>query len=158
MFLYGDLIFDRTIADVETARTVRQKVARGEIPTEQEFNEMNRGLLNYLTINRIEERQEALQPIIKEMGYLGFDITNETWNIAVDNVPIFKKSDFQRLINNNTTLQKAFLTYTKSPRIARAEYHYREINILEETIYDLERTVEDVKGNYRYCGGTMCGG
>lgn len=69
----------------------------------------------------------------------------------------FTIADFERIIENNEKLKASFipnLIYATKPR---AQFHYSDINRIEETLHRIYEYLQDVKSNYRECGHTFAG-
>lgn len=150
------MIFDRTQADVDEARKIRdEKVKTFQSLTESEITTLERGLMTINTINRIEEKQDELKNLLNELGYYDTDIDNKTWDTTEDE--FFCEDDFQRIIDNEKILRKAFFVYTNTPEVPDISFYYGDINALEKILVDLDVMINDVKSNYRECGAYECG-
>lgn len=148
------MIFDRTINDVRTASELRKsKVQKNIALSDSEKEIMERGTLSYDTLNRIELKQEELMYILRQMGYYVI-INNKRWT----GEDIFTDAEFERIVENNAALRKAFFVYPDSPMNAVARYHYSEFNALEKILHDLEQMIAYTKNEYRECGTFECGG
>ena len=148
------MIYDRVAADVTQASALRKnKVAQGIPLTEAEEAVMERGCFTINTANRIESKQTELRQAFNEMGYFNCQISNRNWNLG----DIFFEDDLKRISENVAILRKAFFAYQDTPANPRAEYHYREINLMERVLYDLEKMVDVVEEGYRECGAFNCG-
>ena len=147
------MIFDRTQNDVDTAILLRDtKVKNFETLTESEIATLEKGMLTFNTINRIENKQDELKNLFNEMGYWNTQITNKTWG---EN-DIFNADEFQRILDNTNVLRQAFFVYKSTPNTPTISYHYNDINALEKILYDFDNEIggmiKDVKSNYRKCG------
>ena len=148
------MIFDRVSADVAKAFALRKdKVAQGISLTEEEQATMEKGCFTINTANRIESKQAELKEVFNEMGYFDCNISNKEWNLG----DVFFAEDLQRVSENVAILRKAFFVYPDTPANPRAEYHYREVNLMERILYDLQKMVDVVKESYRECGTFDCG-
>ena len=148
------MIFDRTQNDVDTAILLRDtKVKNFETLTESEIATLEKGMLTFNTINRIENKQDELKNLFNEMGYWNTQITNKTWG---EN-DIFNADEFQRIIDNTNVLRQAFFVYKATPNTPPISYYWDDINALEKILNDLEVMINDVKSHYRECGTFECG-
>lgn len=149
------MITDRTQKDVDEANEIREtKVKTFQDLTESEITTLERGMFTINTLNRIEEKQAELKNLLNAIGYWNTNITNKA-NWANDD--IFYKEDFQRIIDNENVLRKAFFTYKDTPGTPEISFHYEDINSLEKILVDLDVMINDVKSNYRECGNFECG-
>ncbi len=148
------MIYDRTAADVAKAINIRKnKVSKGVNLTEQDLLTMERGSFTINTANRIEDKQSQLKALLADMGYYGTNIVNVKWELG----DVFFLEDLVRIVDNTSALRKAFMVFSDTPTNPRAEYHYREVNLMEKVLYDLGEMVDVVKKNYRECGAFNCG-
>lgn len=148
------MIFDRTIQDVENAIRIRDEVIKnGGSITDDERITLERGFLTPETLNRIEEKQTELKGLLNGIGYWNTDFVNFEWQIS----DVFGETDLQRIIDNENALKNAFFVYENTPQTPNASYHYENINALEKILYDLEKMINDVKTNFRYCNTFECG-
>lgn len=155
MISNSDMIIDRTQADVDEAKAIREeKVKTLQTLTENDIATLERGTMTINTLNRIEEKQAELKNLLNNIGYWNTDITNKTDWTTDD---IFFKNDFQRIIDNENILRKAFFTYKDTPETPDISFHYEDINSLEKILYDLDVMINDVKSNHRECGNFECG-
>ena len=149
------MIFDRTQNDVDTAILLRkEKVQTFQDLTESEEKVLEKGFLTYNTLNRIENKQEELRNLLEEMLYVVEDMTHSYWT-AQD---FFSQKDFDRLVENNDKLKKAFFVYKDTPVIPNNNYRkFETINAVEKILHDLDAMINDIKSNYRICGVAVCG-
>lgn len=148
------MIFNRTQIDIENAILIRkEKVQKFQELTENEINILEKGMLTINTLNRIENKQEELKNIFKNMGYWNAPITNKVW----DKNDIFNVDEFQRIIDNTKILRQAFFTYKDTPNTPTISYHWQDINALEKILYDLDVMISDIKSNYKECGSFESG-
>lgn len=149
------MIYDRTMADVTTAISIRaEKVQKGVSLTSEDIVALERGTLTYNTLNRIENKQEELKNLFFDMGYSVDDMSHSVWN----NKDIFKQSDFDRILDNEEKLKNAFFVYKDTPKIANNNYRiYSTINEVEKILFDLDVMINDIKSHYAICGAIVCG-
>lgn len=143
------MITNRTQYDVDTAILIRsEKVKKFQELTESDINILERGMITYNTLNRIEKKQELLKGLFNEMGYWNTSITNKVWG---EN-DIFSVDEFQRILDNTNVLRQAFFVYKDTPNTPPVSYHWQDMNALEKILFDLDVMINDVKSHYRECG------
>lgn len=148
------MITDRTQADVDNAAQIRDNFVKKFKPlTDEQITALERGTMTVNTLNRIENKQAELKNLLNGIGYWNTKIANKEWTAG----DIFTKDDFQRIIDNENTLRGAFFTYASTPATPSISFHYSDINDLEKVLFDLDVMINDVKSNYRECGGFECG-
>ena len=125
------MIFDRTQNDVDTSILLRDtKVKKFETLTESEIATLEKGTLTINTLNRIEEKQDALKSELNGIGYWNTPILNKHWTKN----DIFDETDFQRIVNNLEILKKSFFVYSTTPSTPTAKYYFENINAAEKII------------------------
>lgn len=144
------MIIDRTHNDVLKSIELAQ---RGGVFSEEEINTLERGMVTINTLNRIEEKQEEIADSISEMGY-PVSIENKTWNQQ----DVFFFEDLKRIVSNVEKLRISFFALNETPANPRAEYHYREFNLIEKVLLDIQNNVIFAEENYKTCGNAECGG
>lgn len=148
------MIYDRTAADVELAKSIRSNKVQNSISlTDEDVTALERGTLTINTLNRIEEKQAELKTLINNEGYYNINISNKFWSYN----DIFAAEDLKRIINNDNILKNAFFVYLSTPQTPNAKYDYEVLNAIEEILYDLDVMINDVKSNYKECGAFECG-
>ena len=144
------MIFDRTSNDVSMAL---QLVRRGGAFSNEELQIIERGIVTVNTLNRIEDKQRELMYALNDMGY-SVVIQCKSWEEG----DFFLAEDLERISNNTAILRKAFDALKNTPANPRAEYHYREFNLMERVLNDVQSNIEITKGYYKICGVAECGG
>ena len=149
------MIFDRTQNDVDTAIVLRrEKVQTFQELTEAEIEILEKGLLTIKTLNRIEDKQEELKNILKEIGYFNINTNNTSWGY----LDIFTQKDFDRILENLSSLVDGFFVYKNTPKIPEKNYRkYQVINDVEKILQDIDVMINDVKSHYRECGAFESG-
>ena len=90
------MIFNRTAADVEEAKKIREnKVKTGQPLTEREIEVLERGMFTLSSINRIQDKQFELKNLINEIGYYSTPIIIKNF----EETDFFTKEDFEQIIN-----------------------------------------------------------
>lgn len=147
-----EFVFDRSETDVANARRIKLTRAK-EYLVYSEMRALERGTLSLGTLNRIEANQRDIAKILQDMGYYNNDLGTRQWATGM----WFTVADFDRIIENNEKLKASFipnLIYTTKPR---AQFHYSDINKIEETLHRIYSYTEDVKSNYCECGNAFAG-
>lgn len=144
------MIVDRTHNDVLKSIELAQ---RGGVFSEEEIETLERGMVTINTLNRIEEKQKEIADSISEMGY-PVSIENKTWKQQ----DVFFFEDLKRIVSNVEKLRISFFALNETPANPRAEYHYREFNLMEKVLLDIQNNVIFAEENYKICGNAECGG
>lgn len=148
------MIFDRTIEDVNNAIKIRaEKVQNGVELSQEDIETLERGTITLNTLNRIEEKQDALKSELNGIGYWDTPILNKHWTKN----DIFDETDFQRIVNNLEILKKSFFVYSTTPSTPTAKYYFENINAAEKILSDIELMISDVESHYKICGTFECG-
>lgn len=149
------MITDRTQLDVQKAKNIiEEKVKKFIELTSAEEKTLERGTVTINTINRIEDKQVEIQEILNDMGYWNVSILNKKWSSG----DVFRQSDLDRIVENNSMLRSAFYALKDSPVNAIGKYHYSEFNSLERILLDIFTNIEYTISRYRRCGNFNCGG
>ena len=148
------MIFNRTQNDVDSAVYLRNtKVKTFQPLTDAEIETLERGTITINTLNRIESKQSELKNLFNDLGYWNVIVSTRSWA----NTDIFDIKNFQRIIENLSSLRKAFWVYSDTPETPYVSYHYKNINALEKILFDLDNMIGDIKANYKICGTFECG-
>lgn len=149
------MIYNRTISDVnEAKKIVETKVNAFEEITKAEAEVLERGIVTYNTLNRIESEQARIKSKLNSMGYYDTPIENKEWALG----DVFKLDDLERIVRNNAILRTAFFVLKNTPQNAVAKYSYVEFNAIEKILYDISSVIINVTWAYRECGQIYCGG
>lgn len=150
------MIFNRTQLDVDNAIKIREeKIKTFQKLTESDISILERGMLTFNTLNRIENKQQELKELFSSIGYWNTNlVANRTWS---DHEEVFTKEDFQRIIDNENILRNAFFVYSDTPNTPTISFGYEDINSLEKILYDLENMISVVKSSFKECGTFECG-
>ena len=147
------MIYDRTAADVETAKTLRGLLQAGNTLTSGQITALERGSCTINMLNRVEGKQAELAVILNEYAYM-VHIENKTdWQTT----DIFTYQDHQRLLNNLNLLKQAYFIYATTPITPTYMYGYVEANSIEKILVDIENMITDMQGRFRECGTFECG-
>lgn len=142
------LIFDRTEADIEQARSIiNEKIKKFLATTEEEERIVERGVFLPSTVQRIEDCEKQLFVLIKELAYYGEEPDTKEWVLG----DIFSEGDMSRIIENGELLRESFFTYSTTPTKAFPQYDYKNLNKIEKLLYDLFSIVEYIEENSKEC-------
>ncbi len=148
------MIFDRTQADVTAALRIREnKIKRFAPPTENEAHSLERGFIDYTTLNRIENKQAELRELLISSGSSFFDIKTKTWT-ADD---IFNETEFQRMVNNLDVLKSAISVLPDTPETPQPIFYFININDIEKILFDMDVLLQNMISAYWFCGELYCG-
>lgn len=147
------MIYDRTQTDVDNAISIREnKVQKFIEPTTAEKVTLERGLLTINTLNRIENKQKSLKGLFNKAGYYP-NVTSKTWVTG----GIFRKEDFQRIIDNEKSLVNSFYVFDDTPNVPEVSSSYKDLNSIEKILYDLDLMYTKLQINWLKCGTIQCG-
>ena len=148
------MITTRTQADVDNAVKIRsEKVQAFQELTEDDKQRLEKGLITYNTLNRIEDKQNELKQVLNSMGYWNTPIVTKQW----DGTMIFSEDERTRLFHNDEILRQAFFTYADTPSTPSPSYYWQDWNDVEKILVDIEKMIKDVKEHYKECGTFECG-
>lgn len=152
------MIYDRTQKDIDEARRILEEKVHAFLPlTDEEKEQLERGIVTKETFNRIRNAQFELFGTITSMGYYpGFKIQSAIYN---DPYSVISRKDVQQMLDNEKGLYNAFLIGVDTPTVPEMKtyYSYRDFNDIEKILFDMEAMAEDIKVNYRECGNFECG-
>lgn len=149
-----EMVFDRTAADVEEARKIRDdKIKTFSELTEKEKGILEKGFLGINALNRIEEGLRNAKERIAEIGYHNIGFESKQWNGG----EFFGADDFERIISNINLARNGFLVKKNTPKTPNALYRYDLLNDIEKIINDFFEVIDDITENYRQCGAYECG-
>ncbi len=147
------MIDNRTLADVETAKTLRGLLQAGNTLTNEQITALERGSCTINMLNRVEMKQAELAVILSGYAYM-VHIENKTnWQTS----DIFTFQEHQRLLNNLDILKQAYYIYSTTPKTPTYMYGYEEANSIEKILVDIENMIADMASRFRECGTFECG-
>lgn len=148
------MITDRTLLDVQTAKTLRDtKIQQGIALTDTEKEKFERGSCTINTVNRIINKISELCQELNDMCYM-CHITDTDDYTSTD---IFYYNDITTLLENLNNLRSAFYVYITTPDTPTYLFGYLEANAIEQILVDIENTISDMQSKYRECGTFQCG-
>lgn len=148
------MIYDRTQQDIDAATLIRKKLQVGEVLTDSDIEQLQRGCLTIETLNRIEQKQAELKGLLNSLGYWNTEsVLSDLWSYE----KIFKQEDFNRILRNLSSLRESFYVYYNTPAIQDSNFSkFETINAVERILSDMESVVNEIKNNFRFCGVSEC--
>jgi hypothetical protein len=141
------MIYDRTEADVTAALAIREQKIKQFLPlTAEELATLERGFIDYNTLNRIEDKQSELRDLLVASGYSFFDVETKHWN----ETDIFNELELDRIVNNLDEFKKAVSVLKTTPQTPLPRFHYTNINDIERILYDLDFAVTNMLANVNF--------
>lgn len=152
------MIYNRTLADVQEAKRIREEKAKNLLPlTDEEKETIERGFYTVNTVNRIEQQEMILTNLLHSMGYYNIGLASDNnfeWTIN----KFFKKIDHERLVNKCKVLREGFLSAPYYSDLPSNRVDYIQLNNLEKALADIYTNAIEVKELYTECGTVDCGG
>lgn len=151
--LLDGLITDRTLSDVEDARTLTEAIKAGtatEDQLSQYLNTIQKGAYTYKDLNRVEEAVAYVAGRLMEFGYLASLPNTESWNVT--DKP--NAEDFARYFANVKTLRNAIAVWASTPEAPNgvAGFDYSKANALEQILVDVDRILTHISQAWFYSG------
>ncbi len=148
------MIFNRTQDDVTAALRIREnKIKLFTPPSEDELWHLERGFIDYTTLNRIENKQAELRELLITSGSSFFDIKTKTWT-ADD---IFNEIEFSRIVGNLDILKSVIDVLPDTPETPQPVFHFININDIERILFDMDVLLQNMISAYWFCGELYCG-
>lgn len=148
------MIFDRTQDDVTAALRIREnKIKLFTPPTAEETRSLERGFIDYTTLNRIENKQAELRELLISSGSSFFDIKTKTWT-ADD---IFNETEFSRIVGNLDVLKNGINVLPDTPDTPQPALYFVIINDIEKILFDMDALLQNMISAYCFCGELYCG-
>ena len=152
-----ELITDRTLADVERWKALRDKGLQGMTAEEKAewFGEM-KGRYAYTDMNRVES---AVDEVARKLRTLGYDVPELTvktdWNVR--SLPT--RVDFERYFDNVEVLRGVFPLSDDIPEtpITGSRLDYAIANDLEKIIEEVDLMVQKIISARYYAGDIFAG-
>lgn len=154
--IIDDLITDRTQADVEKIKQLKQKIMQGggiNTLTEEEkqdyFATVVKGAYNYTDLNRIGEACAYLYRILKEQGYSSWGYVPLKTDWTVEDIP--NKNDMETYINTLAALKNVFQNNNEIPQSMRF-LDFNGANNIEKMLIEVKRIYDLLFPSYFYSG------
>lgn len=151
------LITDRTQADVDRWRTLRDK--GWERMTEAERSEWlgrMKGRYDHTDWNRVEEAVRVVSERVREWGYTHPSLTTKT-NWTQEDVP--SHEDWERYFGNVAILRNAIPVFDETPvaPVVAQKLNYVRANNLEQILVDIDSVTEKIRDSWCYAGDIYFG-
>lgn len=137
-------VFDRTLADVEYAKSQLAK----------NINNVDfKGCFNTTDILRIENNARYLADTLNELCYCNNITTQSSW--ATSSIP--DVTNIVRIINNVSKLISAYHKPSNAPDLPTTLLTYEQVNALEKNLYLIKQMLDNMIASFRECGTFGCG-
>lgn len=137
-----DPIFDRTLADVEYARSHKNDP------------EQHKGAQGYTHWARLTGNIYYLADVLTSKGFSIKATSKNDWDIFT----IPTQSDFEGIRNDIVKIREMFSNVTDIPEIPDLIYlHYEKINTLEKILFYLYELADKISIDYAYSGEIYSG-
>lgn len=136
-------VYDRKQSDVDYAIS---QIKSGN--NQSEF----KGCFNVTDINRIENNSRYIADRLNVLKYSN-TITTKSWDMY--GIPNY--TEITRLINNVTSLIKAYYQPTGAPSLPSTLLTYEQVNALEKNLYMIKHLIDNEENEFRHCGTFNCG-
>ncbi len=158
---YGvlNLITDRTLADVNEAKRLIEKLRAGESLTDAEsaaYFAGLRGCYNATDMNRVGAAVRYVADRLNAEGYGAYVIPKTDWEMQ----DIVRVSDWRAYLDDVKLLRERLMLMRTTPDITDAMYDgidWREANAIEQILVDLDWMLTNVIRNYIYAGEVFAG-
>ena len=152
-----NLIFDRTLADVEKVIEIKNKIRKNEPLAANEeaayFSGELKGGYTYTDLNMVEAAMLTISNLLNECGYSNNIVTKVNWGVS----DIFTAGDMGRWESNLNTLRGIFSEYGDTPLTPNSFRPYTNANDIEKILYDLNELIIKMKQNWRYANDVIAG-
>lgn len=157
-FDYSTLITNRLAADVNTAKTLTNKIKNGETlsPTEEELVRNGlKGTYYFKDLNRVESACEDIMNRLKNNAYYVNIQTKIDWN----NEDILSIEELNRIKNNLETLKNAYYVLKTTPTTdtTKKTINYKDANDMEKILSDINQLILSMQRNIIRCGVATSG-
>lgn len=127
------------------------------------LNDTDRNYINYIDLNRIENRMQELTEQLNQYKYTNniktkTDWVKQTGTNDLTNFPL--KTQIDRIRNNLQILIKSYYTYPLTPNLPDTfeNLDIYKINDIENILYDLCLMIKNMEKDFKKCGLLLCGG
>lgn len=126
------------------------------------LNDTSRNYINYIDLNRIENRMQELTEQLNQYKYTNNIETKTDWvkqesTEELTNFPL--KTQIDRIRNNLKLLIKNYYTYSTTPELPNTLENLTiyKANDIEKILYDLHLIIKSMENTFIYCGTVECG-
>lgn len=156
--MLDNLITDRTAADVQKWRSLRDKGINGMTAAERaEWDRGMKGAYNYTDLNRVCNALNFVRDRLIDAGYLlGNEFILKTdW----DGSDVPTTADFSMYIKAVNVIRGAIARSNQTPQqiIDIGSIDYQMANDIEKIIVDTDYRINNMQANPKYCGELYSG-
>lgn len=150
-FDYSTLVTDRTGADYERFKTLRDKGWDNMTTAEQlEWAAGMKGSYNYTDLNRVGAALNDLRDRLTEAGYLTTFTAKTSW--AAGDIPT--GADLTEYLFCVSTIREALALFSSTPAAPKnvGALSIQEANDIEQIALDIHQLIQNMIAAYYYCG------
>lgn len=141
------MIYDRTQTDVNSAVEIRDnKVKNFQELTPGEIDILERGIFTINTLNRIEQKQNELNNILLNYGYVANCENKVDWTVT--DIP--NETDYVRILSNLNRLKTTFSYMQSTPNTPTNMFHFEKLNDVEKILVDIEFLIGSMVSSWIY--------
>lgn len=161
-----NLIYDRTESDETASAAIRksyQTLGNWSGLTDAEKAQLERGMLTYNTLNRVELAVKTLAAALTAAGYpveitpvlKGSKAEDREWQEG----DIVRRAQWTTYIANVQALRDAYYTLAETGELPKPEdkLDYVSANNIEKILADIDLLIGCMKASYRRCGTFRAG-
>lgn len=155
MSVIGELIWDRTQADVDRVRELKQKALTGggiSALTESERNEYfnsPKGAYNYTDLNRVDRAVEYLYELFTLAGKFSPEYSPPKINWSVSDIPTQEQMN---LYLNNVSILRTLAGISGDLPSSMNRLTYNGANQIEKTLANVNHVITQTMRNWMYSG------
>lgn len=157
MSIIDTLITDRTQADVDRVKELKQKWLDGTITDDEKTEWLSatmKGAYNYTDMNRVGEAVDYLANRLEGAGHV-MSVTPKTdW----DNEDIPRKSELQKYRDEVAQVRSKISAWSTTPSVqaSMSGLNYGGANDIEQVLTDIDTLLTNQIGSQPYCGVLTC--
>ena len=156
---YGlHLVTDRTLADVESVKSLTEAIKNGvatEEQVQQYLNVHQKGAYTYEDLNRVEAAVSYVAERLKEFGYNPSIQPVKTW--SMEDKP--NKADFDRYFGNVAKIRGAITVWRSTPVAPNSVvgFDVNQANALEKILVDVDQILNKIQTAWFFLGDLHSG-
>ena len=161
-----NLIYDRTESDETASAAIRksyQTLGNWSGLTDAERAQLERGMLTYNTLNRVESAVKTLAAALTSAGYpvevtpvlKGSKAEDREWQEG----DIVRRAQWLTYLDNVQRLRDAYYTLAETGQLPKPgdKLGYVGANTIEKVLADIDLLIDCMKSSYRRCGTFRAG-
>lgn len=156
---YGflNLVTDRTIADVEKAKALRNKGYKSM--SESELREWLSGLKGSYNASDLNRVADAVDYVSNRLTDNGYNPPQERLKTDWDDMDVFKTSDMGYYLSVIQKLRNAITVFPTTPLVPSFNnaFTYKEANDVEKILLDVNSIIDLIISFVLYTGDLYCG-